>query len=84
MEIEYLVHKFKLDKKLLPMKKLLLEIAFINALIISFVAVIIMLIDINIILQLIIGFILLMALIYSLYEILGNHLVKKGYGKNGI
>ena len=82
MEISYLVSKFNLDKDKLNLKKLLILVSMINAFIISFVSVVVMLIRINIILQLFIGFVLLMALIYALYEILGRHLVKKGYGKN--
>jgi len=69
-EIVYLIGKFKLDKSKLPMNKLLLGISFINAFIISLVAVLVILININILLQLIIGFILLIALIYSIYELL--------------
>jgi len=80
-EIVYLIGKFKLDKSKLPMNKLLLGISFINAFIISLVAVLVILININILLQLIIGFILLIALIYSIYELLGRYLVKKGYVK---
>ena len=38
-------------------------------------------IDLYIVWQLLIGFVLLFALIYSLYEIYGRHLVKKGYQK---
>ena len=79
MEITYLVNKFKLNKDLLPMNSLTKEICFINAFIISFVIAILMLLNINIFFQLIIGFVLLLALIYSLYELLGRHLVRKGY-----
>lgn len=78
-EIAYLVGKFKLNKKELPMNKLLLGISFINGFIISFVAIVVLLINIHIIFQLIIGFILLLALIYSLYELIGRYLVKAGY-----
>lgn len=81
-EISYLVGKFNLDKSKININRLLIVIALINAFIISIVSVSVMLIKINIILQLLIGFILLISLIYSLYEILGRILVKKGYGKN--
>jgi len=77
-EITYLVSKFKLDKNNLPLHKLLITTSIINAFIIALVAVVVLLIDINIILQLVIGFVLLMGLIYSLYELLGRYLVKKG------
>lgn len=80
-ELSYLIGKFKLDKDKLPLNILLLIISLINAFIIALVAVVVMLININIIFQLLIGFILLIALIYSIYELLGNYLVKKGYVK---
>jgi len=81
MELSYLIAKFKLSKEKLPMNKLLLGISLVNAIIISFVAVVVIIIDIHITLQLAIGFVLLFALIYSLYELLGRYLVKKGYVK---
>ena len=78
-ELSYLVLKFKLNKDKLPLNILLVVISFINAFIISLVAIVVMLININIIIQLIIGFVLLIALIYSIYELLGRYLLKKGY-----
>ena len=81
MELSYLIYKFKLDKEKLPINKLLIFISIINAIIISFVAVLVIMIDIHITLQLGLGFILLFALIYSLYELLGRYLDKKGFGK---
>lgn len=80
-EISYLIVKFKLDKNKLPIERLLVSISFINAFIIALVAVAVIFINIHIILQLLLGFILLMSLIYSIYEILGRYLVKKGYMK---
>ena len=82
-ELTYLIKKFNLDKKKLKLDRLLVGISIINGIIISLVSVVIMLIDINMILQLAIGFFLLIALIYSIYEILGRYLVKVGYSKNG-
>ena len=82
-EVSYLVSKFKLDKKKLQVNKLMIVIAIINAFIIALVSVSVMLIKINIILQLLIGFVLLIGLIYSLYEILGRILVKEGFEKDG-
>lgn len=83
MELSYLIGKFKLDKYKLPTNKLLIEISLINAFIISIVATLILYIDINPIIGLLIGFIILLGLIYAIYELLGRHLIKKGYGKNG-
>ena len=82
-EISYLVSKFNLDKDKLNMNKLTIIIAIINAFIIALVSVLVMLIKVFIVLQLLIGFILLIALIYSIYERLGRTLVKKGYEKDG-
>lgn len=83
MEISYLVEKFKLDKKKLPINKLLLLIAFFNALIISITSLTVILCNTFLILQLVIGFVLLLGLIYAIYEITGQILVKRGYSKNG-
>ena len=76
--------KFKLKKEKIINNKIFAVISCINALIISVVSIVIIIIKINIILQLLIGFILLLALIYSMYEILGRTLLKKGYDKNDI
>ena len=81
-EISYLTSKFKLTKSKLINNKILAIISLINAFIISIVSIVVIKININIILQLLIGFFLLIALIYSIYEILGRILVKKGYDKN--
>ncbi len=83
MEISYLVEKFNLDKKKLPINKLLLLIAFFNALIISITSLTVILCNTFLILQLVIGFVLLLGLIYAIYEITGRILVKRGYSKNG-
>jgi purine-cytosine permease-like protein len=78
LEILYLSGKFKIDKNKLNDKRILRMTSFINAFIISLVSVVIILIHINIILRLLIGFVLLMGLIYSLYELYGRYLKKKG------
>ncbi len=78
-EIQYLVSKFKLDINKLNYKKACLVISFLNAFIISSVTLVISLLKTNMTLQLIVGFVLLFSLIYSLYEIYGRILVKKGY-----
>ena len=80
-EISYLVGKFKLDKNQLPLNKILIIISLINAFIISLVAVVVLLLNTNIILELIVGFILLIALIYAIYEIYGRYLESRY--KNG-
>jgi hypothetical protein len=82
MEVNYLVGKFKLDKKKLFNKKVTLICSLINAFIISSVVTIISNIKLKMMWQLLIGFVLLFGLIYSLYEIYGRILVKKGKYKN--
>lgn len=80
-EVGYLIRKFHLDVKKLDYWKLIIPISFINAFIISFVSTVIMLFPVDMIWQLLIGFVLLFFLIYAIYEIYGRHL-EKLYGKN--
>ena len=77
-----MVSKFKLDKKKLNYKSCILCISLINAFIISFVSTVISAIPTKIVWQLLVGFVLIFALIYSMYEIYGRILVKKGFGKD--
>lgn len=83
-EIAYLIGKFKLDKSKLPMSKLCIVFSIINALIISLVAIVVLIVKTYVVLQLVMGFILLIALIYAIYELLGRYLERRGYGKNGL
>lgn len=76
-EFNYLVNRFKLDRKKLKYKLLVWGVSLINAFIIAFVSTFIMLIPLSMIWRLLIGFVLLLALIYALYEIYGRFLAKK-------
>lgn len=76
-EMNYLILKFKLNKNKINYKREILYISIINSFIISSVGTFVTWLDIMIILQLALGFVLLFLLIYSLYEIYGRHLVKK-------
>ncbi len=78
MEIEYLSMKFKLDKNKLLVKWVLLWIAFANAIIITVVSCVVSFVPAHIVVQFLIGFVILMGLIYSLYELLGRYFIKKG------
>ena len=78
MELTYLCNKFKLDPKTLNLNILIIIFAFINSLIISIISTFIIYLNIPKILKLLISFVLLLGLIYSLYEFLGRYLVKKG------
>lgn len=75
-EVEYLVYKFKLDRKKLNYQSLKIMIPLLNSFIITFVTFIIELIPVKIVFKLLIGFVLLTALIYAIYEIYGRHLLK--------
>lgn len=81
MEISYLMYKFKLDKNKVLYKPMCLYCALINGFIISGVVTIICLFDIGYIWRLLIGFVMLLGLIYSIYEIYGRILIKKGWQK---
>lgn len=76
-EMNYLIYKFKLDKNKINYKREILYISLLNSFIISSVGTFVTCLNLKIFLQLIIGFVLLFALIYSLYEIYGRHLQKK-------
>lgn len=80
-EFAYLIKRFSLDQKKINMNYMKLGICIINAFIISFVSNFIMLIPISMVFRLLIGFVLLFALIYALYEIYGR-LLKRKYGKD--
>lgn len=80
IEIEYLSTRFNIDKKYLLNSIVGTEICLINSFIISFISTLITNIPLEYYFQLMIGFVLLMGLIYSLYELFGKHLAKK-YGK---
>ena len=76
----YIIKKFDLNDKLINLKKLNFHISIINAFIIAFVSTTISITDFNIGIQMVISFVLLFGLIYSLYEIYGR-IMKKKYGK---
>lgn len=75
--VKYLMNKFKLKKENLLTKKMLFIYSVIDSFIITLVFMIISLIEIPFIIQLFMGFALLFALIYAIYELLGRYLKKK-------
>jgi len=79
LQFMQLKHKFEIPDASLPLICIL--IALINAFIISLTSVIILFIPWNMMWQLLIGFLLLFALIYAIYEIFGRFLEKKYGGK---
>lgn len=82
-ELNYLLKKFNLDRKKLPVRKMLLNFSLLDAFIMAFTASFITALPVNTVFQMLIGFVLLFALIYALYEIYGRHLVKKYKKKEG-
>ncbi len=80
-EINYLVKKFKLDLRTTKYKTVLNYVTFINTLVISITFVLVNNIK-NFLLSLFIGFIVMLLLIYSLYEIVGRYLKRKEVKKH--
>lgn len=81
-DVTYLTTKFKLDKRKTDYNTLKWYINFINPLIISTTFVVISNIK-SFTMSLLVGFVVMLVLIYSLYEIIGRILKKKEFDKNG-
>lgn len=81
MDILYLVNKFKLNTKKTKYNTLKWITNIINPLIISITFIIVTNIK-SFILGIMIGFLVIMMLIYSIYEIIGRILKKKEFDKN--
>ena len=79
IEIKYLMLTYDLKKEKHLVPKIILMTSLMDGFIISIVFLIVMLLPWKIYRQLLVGLVLLMGLIYSLYGILGKILVKKGY-----
>ena len=79
-EGKLMVIRYNLDEKKVDYQELLKWTSFCNAFVISLTCTIISNIPLKIYFQLAIGFIILFALIYSIFEIVGRHLNKK-WGK---
>lgn len=77
MQFTYLKIKFELKNKDLNPKKIGSAICIIDPLIISLTGVIVTLPNWNYLIELFIGFIILIGLIYSFYEILGRIIKRK-------
>ncbi len=82
MDILYLVNKFKLNTKKTKYNTLKWITNIINPLIISITFIIVTNIK-SFTLGIMIGFLVMMMLIYSIYEIIGRILKKKEFDKNG-
>lgn len=82
-ELGFMVRVNNLDKKKMDYKKCLNGISLINAFIISFVSTLMLIIKVHYMFRLLIAFVLLMGLIYSLYTLYGKYLNKKWGNKDG-
>ena len=79
--LSILVPKFKLDIKKMNLEYVFVLCSIINAFIIAFTVILIFLIPWELPFKLLLSFVILFALMYSCYELLGRHLVKKGWTK---
>lgn len=84
MEISYLINKFNLDTNKVLYKPMCLYCALFNGFIISGVGTVIHNIKLNYGFRFLIGFVLLFGLIYSVYEIYGRILIKKGWQRKDV
>lgn len=83
MELSYLIVKFKLDPKKINILCCLRLIALINSFIVAITSAAIYYLPWKAIFwKFAVGFVMIFGLIYSLYEILGKCLVKKGWVKD--
>ena len=81
IEVKYLFLINNIEKEKLLNKKMMLVFSVINAIIVDFVFVVVIVLKVPIFVKFIFGLILFMGLIYSIYGILGKILLKRGYGK---
>lgn len=79
--LSYVIPKFNLDVKKMDLNYVFFLVSLINAFIISFVFMIVYIIPWPVMFKMLLGFVLLFGLIYALYELLGKHLIKKGWSK---
>ena len=82
IEVKYLCITNDIDRNKLLSNKMMIVFSIINAIIVDFVFIIVMLIKVPIFVRFIIGLVLFLGLIYSIYGILGKYLLKRGYGIN--
>lgn len=81
VEVDYMLKKYKLDIKKINYKQMLNVISIVGSLDMALASIIIFQLE-NIIVQLVVGFLILIPLILISFRILGKYYVKKGYVKN--
>ena len=79
IEVQYLYFKYKIVRERLYNNKFAILFSVINAFIICCTFIFISIIPLHFMFQVLIGFVMLMGLIYSIYGIVGNILSKRGY-----
>ena len=79
IEVQYLFFKYKIVKERLYNAKFASIFALINSFIICATFLVTEIVSWHLLFKLLLGFVFLMGLIYSLYGILGSILVKRGY-----
>ena len=79
-EPSYLINRFNLSTRKISYKKIMWITTFLNAFIIALTAAVVIAIE-SLILELVVGFVMLLVLIFASYEILGRILVARGYAK---
>ena len=77
MQVEFLNIRFKINPKDLNEKKIGLIITLLDPFIISLTGTIVSIPKWNYVIQLLLGFVVLLGLIYSFYEILGRIIKRK-------
>ena len=82
MEMQYLINRFKLNKKLINTYRMAVILSLVDALIMALVLFLSVRITDNMIVQMLLGFILVIGFIILFNEIIGKILKKKGYDKN--
>ena len=80
--LSYIIPKFNLDINKMNLNYVFVMVSLIDAFIISFVFFATISITWGIGFSLLLGFVLLFGLIYSLFELLGRALYKKGWSKD--
>lgn len=78
LEVKYLKRKFKINPKKIDKKSFMLLFSMLDGIIIGVTGVCVVNICDVIILQMLLGLILVLALIFIFYEIVGRILVRKG------
>lgn len=79
-EIVLFVNRYNIDVEKVGFKRVKMSLAIINSFIIAFSSSLIIHID-NLLLKIGVGFVVIMVMIYSLYEIVGKKLSKMEGGK---